>query len=140
MLVLRNFARQPARLAAVARLRQGPVMTQPAPWDQGTYVAATGRLYRICAGASTTTLIGVNPAAEGAAGDVLDQLWIYPAVLTTLGAVQVLDDATVVWVMPVTTLFDLRPIFVPINARSLNGAWRVTVPNGMAATAIGMFS
>lgn len=106
------------------------------PWDAGKPVAARGRYYVPCAVATATTL----QEREGALGDEIDWLWIYPATAAP-GAVTLSDGGTDVWTWPAgIALNDIRPIFVPLNLRSREGAWTLTCGANVSATAAGAFS
>lgn len=108
-------------------------------WDGGKPVAALGR-YRVLCPASTNTELRESADTNGAEGDALDHLWLFPAT-TTPGAVTLLDGATSAWVWPAgIILTDVRPIFVPLNWRSLEGAWSITCGANIAATGTGIFS
>lgn len=106
------------------------------PYDGGTQVAALGRQYET---------VGVSQAAQplggaGLVGDTLDYVWIFPQD-TSPGVVIVADGAVTVWTWPAgTTLSDTRPIFVPLNLRSVNGPWQITTPADATVLASGIFS
>ena len=103
------------------------------PWDAGKRVAARGRFYVQC-GANATTQLRENtqPAGTGAAGDELDWLWMDAGA----GNLQLFDGPTLfrAWAGQTTERF------IPLNVRSLNGGWSVTMPAGITATAAGSFS
>lgn len=108
-------------------------------WDAGLQVAAVGRQYAQVAANQVAAALAAA-TSTGAAGDSLDWLWIFPAT-TTPGVVSLLDNALVLWSWPGgLTLSDVRPIFVPLNLRSVNGAWKVTTPANASVLAAGIFS
>lgn len=108
----------------------------PAPgYDGGTQVAAVGRQYELVAAGQVAQVMGAN----GAIGDTIDSIWIFPTGLTP-GTVSVLDNAIVVWTMAGVTLNSLAPIFVPLNMRSVSGAWKITTPAGATVTATGQWN
>jgi hypothetical protein len=109
-------------------------------WDGGGPVSARGRFYVACPANATTSLDDTGQAGAGATGDEIDWLWLYPAT-TTPGALSLKDGAVTVWAWPAgITLNDTRPIFVPLNLRSQNGAWSVVAGANMAALGAGAFS
>lgn len=111
----------------------------PRPWGGGNPVAARGRFRVLCAAGGNTEL-RETPDNPGEAGDELDHLWIFPAT-TTPGAVTLFDGATPAWVWPAGIILnDARPVFVPLNWRSLEGAWSVTCGANVSATGTGAFS
>lgn len=105
------------------------------PWDAGMPVEARGRFYVACAANGTTIL----QQSVGAVGDELDWLWLFPAT-TTPAATALKDGATTVWTFPAVALTDIRPIFVPLNLRSLVGAWSLVAGANMAGLGAGSFS
>lgn len=105
------------------------------PWDGGRPVAARGRYYVECPANASTTL----SETEGRAGDDLDWIWIFPATVAP-GAVTLNDGANPVWAWPAgIALNDTRPIFVPLNLRSREGAWQIVCGANVAAVAAGAF-
>lgn len=109
------------------------------PWDGGRPVAARGRYYVQCA-ANVATPLTEDVGGTGAVGDEIDWLWIMPAT-TTPGAVVLLDGVIPVWTWPAgITLTDIRPIFVPLNLRSLTAGWGVTTPASVTVLAAGAFT
>lgn len=108
-------------------------------WDGGRQVAAVGRQYAQIAVSQAAAPLAAAGGA-GQAGDSLDYLWIFPTT-TTPGAVTLFDGGAAVWAWPAgLTLSDLRPIYVPLNLRSVNGPWRVTTPANATALGAGIFS
>lgn len=108
----------------------------PAPgYDGGVQVAAVGRQYELVAANQANQIMG----SAGATGDTIDGIWIFPTT-TTPGVVTVLDDAVQVWSMSGVTLNSTMPIFVPLNLRSVNGAWKVTTGASVSVLAFGQWN
>lgn len=106
--------------------------SQPMP------VGAGGRQYQTVPANTAAQAIGPT---GGALGDDIDGIWIFPASLAAMGAVVVLDGAVAVWAFPAAqTLANLAPIFVPLNYKSVSGAWHVTTGASGAAQAFGRFT
>lgn len=110
----------------------------PRSWDGGNPVSARGRFWVQCPAGAVTVLN--EDAGAGAIGDELDWVWFFPADATP-GVAHILDGATPLWTWPGgITLNDVRPIFVPLNLRSLTGVWSIELPGDMSALAAGAFS
>lgn len=110
----------------------------PRSWDGGNPVSARGRFWVQCPAGAVTILN--EDAGAGAIGDELDWVWFFPADATP-GVAHILDGATPLWTWPGgITLNDVRPIFVPLNLRSLTGVWSLELPGDMSALAAGAFS
>lgn len=91
--------------------------------------------YETVAAGQTAQSLG----ATGAVGDYLSHVVFQPAAVGA-GTSTILDNATVVYTYTAGTLTDLRPIIVPIGARSVSGAWKITTGANMAAVASGNFT
>lgn len=91
--------------------------------------------YETVAASQTNVVLG----ATGATGDFLSHIVIQPTT-TAPGTITILDNATVVFTFTTTTLADLRPITVPLNAISVSGSWRVTTGANAIVTAFGDFT
>lgn len=78
--------------------------------------------------------------AAGATGDYLEGLLVIPAT-TSPGNVLLLDNATSITVFAggATSVADLKPFFIPIHARSVSGAWKVTTGANVSVVAVGNF-
>ena len=85
--------------------------------------------------AGQTAVIGGN----GAVGDYLSHVVLQPAAAAA-GTTTILDGTTVIYTYTAGTLSDLGPRTVPIGARSINGAWKITTGANMAALAVGKFT
>ncbi len=91
--------------------------------------------YETVAAGQTAQVLGDT----GAVGDHLSYVVLQPAALTA-GTTTILDNATVIYTYTAGTLSDLRPIIVPIGAKSVSGAWKITTGANMAALAVGSFT
>jgi hypothetical protein len=105
-------------------------------YDGAMIVSAVGRQYETVLANQVAQPLGEN----GAAGDTLDQLWIMPTTLGP-GAVVVLDEGVPVWTWPAGIVpASLAPIFIPLNLRSVNGAWQITTGANLSVLASGAFT
>jgi len=77
--------------------------------------------------------------ATGAAGDYLSHVILQPTT-TAPGTCTILDNAAVVFTFTTTTLADLKPIIIPVNAISVSGAWKIATGANVTATAFGNFT
>ncbi len=101
-----------------------------------TPVVLDGLDYETVAKSQTGQKLG----SEGAKGDVLERLIIIPET-TAAGTVALLDGATSVNVLVAGTLGDLKPLIVPIGARSVNtGGWSITTGDNVHVIAVGRFT
>lgn len=93
--------------------------------------------YESVAASQTAQVLG----STGATGDYLIGLLVVPAT-TTPGAVTLLDNATAisVFVGGASSVSNLVPFFIPLGARSVNGAWKVTTGANVSVIAVGNFS
>lgn len=101
-------------------------------------VDARGGHYETIAAAQTDQAMG----ATGASGDVLASLIIVPAT-TSPGAVSIKDgsgSAITVFAGGSTSVPGLAPIVVPLNLKSLSGAWKITTGNNVSVIATGNFT
>lgn len=99
-------------------------------------VKMSGLKYVTCA-ASTT-----QPLGTGAAGDTLNSLLVVPGT-TSPGAVQIKDGsgaAITVFTGGATSVGDLRPFSVSLNAISAAGGWSVITSTNVTAVAVGQFT
>lgn len=93
--------------------------------------------YETVAASQTDQVIGVN----GAAGNILANIIIVQAT-TSPGAVQIKDgagSAITVFTGGATSVADLTPIVIPINAISTSGAWKITTGANVSVIATGTF-
>lgn len=97
------------------------------PWDAGKPVSARGRYYVPCPANAATTL----QEREGALGDEIDWIWMDAGA----GNVVLRDGGTIVR----TFAGQAAERFIPLNLRSRVGAWSITTPVGITATAAGSF-
>lgn len=93
--------------------------------------------YETVAASQTAQVLGPT----GATGDFLAGLLCVPATLSP-GVVTVLDNATSipVFVGGASSITTLHPFYIPINARSVSGAWKVTTGANISVIAIGDFT
>ena len=91
--------------------------------------------YETVAAGQTAQALG----ATGAAGDYLSHVVFQPTAVGA-GTSTILDNATVIFTYTAGTLSDLRPIIVPIGARSVSGAWKITTGANMTAVGVGLFT
>lgn len=96
-----------------------------------------GTEYETVAASQTAQVLG----ATGGTGDYLAGLLIVPAT-TSPGAVSVLDNATSITVFAggASSVSTLIPFFVPIGAKSVSGAWKVTTGANVSVVAVGDFA
>lgn len=102
------------------------------------YVSVVGASdYETVAASQTAQTLG----ATGATGDLLAGLLIVPAT-TSPGNVIVLDNATSITVFAggASSLTELKPLWVPLGARSVSGAWKVTTGANVSVVAVGAFT
>jgi len=93
--------------------------------------------YERVAASQTAQILG----ATGALGDYLAGFLIVPAT-SAPGAVSLLDNTTS---MPIfaggaSSVSNLVPFFVPLGARSVSGAWKVTTGANVSVIAVGNFT
>lgn len=96
-----------------------------------------GSGYEKVAASQTAQVLGVT----GALGDYLHGLLVIPASLSP-GVVTILDNAVSIPVFAggADSLTELKPFFIPIAAKSVSGAWKVTTGASVSVLAIGNFT
>lgn len=94
-----------------------------------------GLEYETVAASQTDQALG----ATGTGGDYLSHIVIQPTT-TAAGTCTVKDGTTVIYTFTTGTLADLSPKIVPFNARSVNGAWKITTGANVAILAFGDFT
>ena len=79
--------------------------------------------------------------ATGATGDFLTGLLVIPASVSP-GSVAILDNATSITVFAggTNSLTSLAPFFIPIQAASVSGAWKVTTGANVSVVGTGKFT
>jgi hypothetical protein len=102
---------------------------------KGVLVEQASFGYETVAASQTAQVMGTT----GKAGDFLSHVILQPTT-TAAGTCTVLDSATVILTFTTGTLSDLRPIVLPVNASSVNGAWKITTGANVTATAFGDFT
>jgi hypothetical protein len=94
--------------------------------------------YETVAASATDQAMG----ATGAAGDFLASVLIIPGT-TSPGNVQIKDgagSAITIFLGGATSVADLKPFSVPIGAKSLAGAWKLTTGANVTAIGFGDFT
>lgn len=93
--------------------------------------------YETVAASQTAQVIG----ATGATGDYLSGLLVIPAT-TSPGNVLLLDNATSITVFAggASSVSTLVPFFIPIMAKSVSGAWKLTTGANVSAFCVGNFT
>jgi hypothetical protein len=92
-----------------------------------------GFYYETVAVSQTAQILGTT----GAAGDYLHRITITVSTALT-STVSLLDGATSYAILPATTPVGIYS--VEINAKSINGAWKITTGAGASVLAVGVFS
>lgn len=93
--------------------------------------------YETVAASQTNQALG----ASGATGDYLLQLVCVPAT-TSPGVVTVLDNAIAIVSFPggASSVSNLLPFTIPVNAYSVSGAWKVTTGANISCVGVGNFT
>lgn len=96
-----------------------------------------GREYETVAASQTAQVLG----ATGATGDDIDGILVIPAT-TTPGVVTLLDNSTSipVFVGGASSVSNLVPFYIPLNLRSVSGAWKITTGANVSCIGIGNFT
>jgi len=100
-------------------------------------VTVSGREYETVAASQTDQVLG----ATGGTGDDLDFLLVVPAT-TSPGAISIKDGSTSISVFAggSSSVSNLVPFPIPINLRSVNGAWKVTTGANVSVIGVGNFT
>jgi hypothetical protein len=93
--------------------------------------------YETVAASQTAQVLGPT----GATGDYLSGLLVIPAT-TSPGNVLLLDNATSITVFAggASSVLSLIPFFIPIGAKSVSGAWKVTTGANVSVVGVGQFT
>lgn len=91
--------------------------------------------YEPIAASATAQVMGTT----GEKGDYLDHVLVLVATAAT-GTVSVLDGATTIAVFPNSPGGGIGVYDLPIKAKSVNGAWKITTGAGSSALAVGKFT
>jgi hypothetical protein len=93
--------------------------------------------YETVAASQTAQVLG----ATGATGDYCTGLLVIPAT-TSPGNVLLLDNATSITVFTggASSVSSLVPFFIPIGAKSVSGAWKVTTGANVSVIGFGNFT
>lgn len=104
---------------------------------EGAPIESSDGDYQAVAASATNTPLGAN----GAVGDFLGTLFIIPGT-TTPGAVTLKDGSSTVLAFAggASSVPNLIPIPLVINAVSKNGAWNVTTGSNVTVLATGSFT
>ena len=97
----------------------------------------TNAEYETVAASQTAQVLG----ATGATGEYLSGLLVTPAT-TSPGNVLLLDNATSITVFTggASSVSNLVPFFIPIGAKSVSGAWKVTTGANVSVIGVGNFT
>jgi hypothetical protein len=97
----------------------------------------TNAEYETVAASQTAQVLG----GAGAIGDYLSGLLVTPAT-TSPGQVLILDNATSITVFTggASSVSNLVPFFIPIGAKSVSGAWKVTTGANVSVIGVGNFT
>lgn len=94
--------------------------------------------YETVAASQTTQTLG----PVGKQGDYIEHLIIIPASLSP-GAVAIkdgADTAITVFAGGASSLTELKPIVIPLKARSRTGAWQITTGANLSVLVVGSFT
>src|SRR5947208_1775338 len=94
--------------------------------------------YVTIAASQTDQVLG---SGGGAAGDYLEAILVVPGT-TSPGAISIKDgsgSAITVFTGGPTSVADLKPFLIELDARSLTGPWKVTTGANVTAIASGSF-
>lgn len=103
-----------------------------------TVLTTFGTGYYVACSASATTVL---QSSAGATGDFVNGLLIIPGT-TSPGSVALVDNATstTVFTGGASSVSNLVPFYVPLNAVSRSGAWSVVTGANVTVVATGKFS
>lgn len=91
--------------------------------------------YETVAASQTAQVLGPT----GGAGDFLDHVTVLVATAAT-GTITIIDGATNVVVFPNSPGGGIGAYDIPIRAKSVSGAWKVTTGAGSSVIAVGKFT
>ncbi|MDQ3024670.1 MAG: hypothetical protein M3R04_09875 [bacterium] len=93
--------------------------------------------YKAVPASQTAAVLGTT----GATGDYLSGLLIIPTT-TSPGLVTLLDNATsfAIFIGGASSVSNLIPFYIPIQAKSISGAWKVTTGLNVSVFATGNFT
>ncbi len=94
---------------------------------------------QVLVGDATAPSSTVRGTGQGAVGDLLDSVIIIPET-TSAGTVTLVDGNTSINILVSGTLADLKPLVVPIHARSQNSAWKLTTGSAVHCICVGHFT
>ena len=99
-------------------------------------------------GASTYNTIAASQSAQaltggggGATGDYLSHCTVLPT-STSPGVLTVKDNTTTIYAFPggSSSTSNLVPFTIPIGAKSVSGAWKITTGAGLSVVCVGKFT
>ena len=100
-------------------------------------------IYNTIAASQTAQIMSVTSGGtSGTTGDYLSHCTIVPAT-TAPGVVTILDNSTAIYSFPgggTTALTTLIPFSIPIGAKSVSGAWKVTTGANVSVVCVGKFT
>lgn len=105
-------------------------------------VVNAANTYQAVAASQTATVLQTS---TGATGDYLSHCTIYPT-STSPGAVTVFDNtntaanSAILFAGGATSTSNLVPFAIPVGAKSVNGAWKVTTGANVSVVCVGKFS
>jgi hypothetical protein len=107
-------------------MRNPSNITQDVAWE-----------YETVAASQTAQVLGPT----GGYGDYLSHIIVTPAT-TSPGAVTILDGATsyTIFAGGASSVSNLVPFMIPIGAKSVSGAWKITTGTNVSVFAVGNFT
>jgi hypothetical protein len=96
-----------------------------------------GFSYETVAASQTAQVLGTT----GALGDYISGVLVIPAT-TSPGNVLLLDNAISITIFTggATSVSNLVPFFIPLDLKSVSGAWKITTGANVSVVAVGKFS
>jgi hypothetical protein len=93
--------------------------------------------YETVAASQTAQVLG----GAGLVGDYLAGVLVVPAT-TSPGNVIIIDNATSITIFTggASSVSNLVPFFIPVGAKSVSGAWKVTTGANVSVVAVGSFT
>jgi hypothetical protein len=90
---------------------------------------------------ASTTITALTGGGGGATGDYLSHCTVIPTTVSP-GVFTITDNATAIYSFPggASSLSNLVPWTIPIGAKSVSGAWKVTTGAGLSIVCVGKFT
>jgi hypothetical protein len=103
------------------------------------FVGVYGATYNTIAASQTTQAL--TGGSGGATGDYLSHCVVIPT-STSPGVVTIIDNSTTVYAFPggSSSLSNLVPFTIPVGAKSISGAWKITTGANLSAVCVGKFT